>query len=259
MLLVCDIGNINIDLGIYQDNDLKCTFRINYNANKTSDEYGIVLASLINNFGINKEDITGAIIASVVPDIMHSFTSCIIKYLNIEPLIVGPGIKSGVSIHYDNPKEIGADRIATCAGAISEYGNNLLIIDFSTATTFEYIDDSFNYKGGVIAPGISVSIDALSKKAAKLPNVEIKECDSVLANDTVSAMQAGTYLGYLGMVEYLIDRFKKETKTNLKVIATGGIGKLFAKNSAKIDFYDSELSFKGLKNIYYKNRKKIYE
>ena len=183
------------------------------------------------------------------------FVSCIIKYLNIEPLIIGPGIKSGVSIHYDNPKEIGADRIATCAGAISEYGNDLLIIDFSTATTFEYIDKSGNYKGGVIAPGISVSIDALSKKAAKLPSVDIRECSSVLANDTVSAMQAGTYLGYLGMVEYLIDRFKKETNTNLKVIATGGIGKLFAKNSSKIDIYDSDLSFKGLKNIYYRNRK----
>ncbi len=255
MLLVCDIGNINIDLGIYKENNLECTFRINSYANKTSDEYGITLVGLLNNFNIDKKDITGVIIASAVPDIMHSFVSCIIKYLNIEPLIVGPGIKSGVSIHYDNPKEIGADRIATCAGAISEYGNDLLIIDFSTATTFEYIDNSGNYKGGVIAPGISVSIDALSKKAAKLPSVDIRECSSVLANDTVSAMQAGTYLGYLGMVEYLIDRFKKETNTNLKVIATGGIGKLFAKNSSKIDVYDSDLSFKGLKNIYYRNRK----
>ncbi len=255
MLLVVDIGNTNIALGVYDDKEIVCSFNIKSVINKSSDEYGIVLVSLLNNFGIDKKDIDGVIIASVVPNIMHSFVSSIIKYFNIEPLIVGPGVKTGVSIHYDNPKEIGADRIATVSGAISEYGNNLLVIDFSTAITFEYIDKNSNYLGGVMVPGISISIEALSSNASMLPEVEIKKCNTVLANNTVSAMQSGLYFGYLGLVESIIERFKKETNTNIKVIATGGFGKIFSNNSHLIDIYDGQLSFKGLRNIYYKNRR----
>ncbi len=257
MLLVADIGNTNINLGVYDNDELTCTFNIKSIINRSSDEYGIILVSLLNNFNINKSDIDGVIIASVVPEVMHSFVSCIIKYFNIEPLIIGPGIKSGVSIHYDNPKEIGADRIATVAGAINDYGNNLLVVDFSTAITFEYIDFKSNYVGGVIIPGIEISINALSNSASMLPDIEIKKCDSVLANNTVSAMQSGLYFGYLGLVESLINRFKKETNVDLKVIATGGFGKTFFENSNEIDIYDANLAFKGLKNIYYKNRKKL--
>lgn len=255
MLLVVDIGNTNISLGVYKEDNIVCSFHIRSVLNKSSDEYGVTLVALLNNFNINKEDIDGVIIASVVPNIMHSFVSSIIKYFNIEPLIVGPGVKTGVSIHYDNPKEIGADRIATVSGAINEYGNNLLVIDFSTAITFEYIDEKANYLGGVMVPGISVSIEALSSSASMLPEVEIKKCDTVLANNTVSAMQAGLYFGYLGLVESIIERFKKETNENLKVIATGGFGKIFSNNSHLIDIYDGQLSFKGLRNIYYKNRR----
>ena len=255
MLLVVDIGNTNIGLGVYRENDLICNFNINSIINKSSDEYGIILVNILNNFNVSKEDIDGVIIASVVPKIMHSFVSSIIKYLNIEPLIVGPGIKTGVSIHYDNPKEIGADRITTVSGAINEYGNNLLIIDFSTAISFDYIDEKSNYLGGVMVPGIGISIDALSNKASMLPEVEIKKCESVLANNTVGAMQAGLHFGYLGLVEAIIERFKNETNKDIKVIATGGFGKVFSNNSQLIDIYDGQLSFKGLRNIYYKNRR----
>ena len=257
MLLVADIGNINIGLAIFEKDDMLCNFNIKSIDNKSSDEYGILLISLLNNKNINVKDIDGVIIASVVPEVVYSFTSAIIKYFNIEPLIVGPGVKSGVSIHYDNPKEIGADRIATVAGAIKDYGNNLLIIDFSTAISFDYIDDKANYRGGVMVPGISISVNALSKNASMLPNVEIKRCDSVLTNNTVSAMQAGLYFGYLGMVESLINQFKKEIggSNPVKVVATGGFGKIFKNNSELIDIYDANLAFKGLKNIYYKNKK----
>ncbi len=255
MLLVVDIGNINIGLAVFDKDEMISTFNIKSIDNKSSDEYGILLISLLKNKNINPEDIDGVIIASVVPKIVYSFTSAIIKYLNIEPLIVGPGVKSGVSIHYDNPKEIGADRIATVAGAIKDYGNNLLVIDFSTAISFDYIDDKSNYRGGVMVPGISISVNALSKNASMLPNVEIKQCDSVLTNNTVSAMQAGLYFGYLGMVESLIMQFKKETNKDIKVVATGGFGKIFKNNSNLIDVYDANIAFKGLKNIYFKNKK----
>ncbi len=255
MLLVVDIGNINIGLAVFDKDEMISTFNIKSIDNKSSDEYGILLISLLKNKNINPEDIDGVIIASVVPKIVYSFTSAIIKYLNIEPLIVGPGVKSGVSIHYDNPKEIGADRIATVAGAIKDYGNNLLVIDFSTAISFDYIDGKFNYRGGCMVPGISISVNALSKNCAMLPNVEIKECNSVLTNNTVSAMQAGLYFGYLGMVESLINEFKKETNKDIKVVATGGFGKIFKNNSNLIDVYDANIAFKGLKNIYFKNKK----
>lgn len=255
MLFVADLGNINIDMAIYDGEKIKSSFRINSSISKSSDEYGILLLTLLNNSSITIDDIDGAIIASVVPEITYSFVSSIKKYLEIEPLIVGPGLKSGVSIKLENPKELGADRLIMASGAIEEYGNNLLVIDFSTATSFNLIDENGMYSGGSLFPGIKVSLNALSSKAAKLPEVEIKKVDQLIGKDTISAMQSGIYFGYLGMVESLIDRFKKETNSNLKVIATGGFGKLFASNSDKIDIYDGELAFKGLKNIYKKNKR----
>lgn len=256
MLFVADLGNINIDMAIYDEDNIKSSFRINSSISKSSDEYGILILTLLNNSNIKKEDIDGAIIASVVPEITYSFVSSIKKYLEIEPLIVGPGLKSGVSIKLENPKELGADRLIMASGAIKEHGNNLLVIDFSTATSFNLIDEEGKYLGGSLFPGIKVSLNALSSKAAKLPEVEIKKVDELIGKDTISAMQSGIYFGYLGMVESLIDRFKTETNSNLKVIATGGFGKLFAANSNKIDIYDGELAFKGLKNIYMKNKRK---
>lgn len=256
MLFVADLGNINIDMAIYDEDKIISSFRINSSISKSSDEYGILITTLLNNSNISKKDIDGAVIASVVPEITYSFVSSIKKYLEIEPLIVGPGLKSGVSIKLENPKELGADRIITSSGAISQFGNNLLVIDFSTATSFDLIDETGAYIGGALLPGVKVSLNALSSKAAKLPEVEIKETNQLIGKDTISAMQSGIYFGYLGMVESMIDRFKKERNSDLKVIATGGFGKLFANNSDKIDYYDSELAFKGLKNIYIKNRKK---
>ena len=256
MLLVCDLGNIQIDIGIYEERKLRTSFRISSESKRTSDEYGIILLDLLKANAIAKEEIDGAIIASTIPEVMHSFTNSLRKYLSIESMIVGPGLKSGVAIRYANPKEVGSDRIVTANGAISEYGRNLLIIDFSTAITFDYIDDKGDYRGGSIIPGVEIAAKALSDKAAKLPDIEIKECDSVFADDTIGAMQAGLYLGYLGLVESMIERFRYETGRDLKVIATGGIGRIFAKNSDKIDIYDNELAFKGLRNIYFKNKEK---
>ena len=253
MLLTCDIGNTNITLAAFKDDKIIGTYRLTTTWKRTSDEYGVAIMDFLILNNIQKEEIADVIISSVVPKIMHSFTSSIIKYLHKQPIIIGPGVKTGISIKYENPKEIGADRIVDAAGAHYTYGGDILIIDFGTATTFEYVDASGCYYGGCICPGLEISAQALSERAAKLPEIEIKPTTTVIPNTTVTAMQAGVFWGYIGQVEYLIERYKKETGKNLKVIATGGLGRIISKNTNKIDIYDPDLVFKGLKIIYDRN------
>lgn len=257
MLLVIDIGNTNITIGIYHQEDLIANYRLTTWFKRTSDEYGFMLINFMQDSNVTPENIDDVIIASVVPKIMHSFTNSIRKYIHKEPIIVGPGIKTGISIKIENPRELGADRIVDAVGAYYCYHDDLLVIDFGTATTFEYISKEGVYCGGCITPGIEISAQALSSNTAKLPEIEIKPTSSVLATNTISGMQSGIFYGYLGLTEFLIDKFKKETGKNLKVIATGGLGRSIAENTNKIDIYDPDLTFKGLKIIYERQKKPV--
>lgn len=253
MILAADIGNTVTTLGVVSGERVIRTFRLTSGEKKTSDEWGIQIAELLKLSDLRADDIEGVVISSVVPEIMHSFTAMVRKYLDKEPLIVGPGIKTGIHIHFDNPKEVGADRIVDAAGAHFYYGGDCLVIDFGTATTFEYIDAAGTYHGGCMVPGLEISSRALSSKASKLPEIEIMPMKKVIASDTVAAMQSGLFYGYVGQVEYLITKIKKETGKDLRVIATGGIGSSICQYTKLIDVYDPDLAFKGLKYIYDRN------
>lgn len=250
MLLVADIGNTNITIGIYEQDTLIANYRLTTWFKRTSDEYGFMIINFLHNSHIATTDIDDVIVASVVPKIMHSFCNSIRKYINKEPIIVGPGIKTGISIKIDNPREVGADRIVDAVGAYYTYGGNILVIDFGTATTFEYVNEEGAYCGGSIVPGIEISVQALSSNTAKLPEIEIKPTKSVLATNTIAGMQSGIFYGYLGLTEFMIEKFKQEINEDIKVVATGGLGRIIAENTTKIDVYDPDLTFKGLKLIY---------
>lgn len=254
MLLVIDIGNTNITIGIYKEDKLLKSFRMTTKMDRTSDEYGVVLLNFLNMANLKVEDIDGVIVASVVPKMMHSFMNAINYYIKKEPLVVGAGIKTGISIRTDNPKEVGADRIVDIVGAVAEYGTNCIVVDFGTATTYDYINEKREFIGGVTAPGIMISANALWNQAAKLPEIEIKKPNSILAKNTVSSMQAGIVYGYIGQCEYIIQKLKAEIgNENITVIATGGLGSIIYKETDLIDYYDPELTLKGLKTIYYLN------
>lgn len=254
MLLVIDIGNTNITLGVYDDDRLVGTYRLTTSSKHTSDEYGFMIGNFLNRFNLNKEDIEDVVIASVVPKIMHSFTNAIRRYLLVEPLIVSSELKTGLTIDFENPHEVGADRIVDAIGAHELYQDDLLVVDFGTATTFELITKDGVYHGGCICPGVEIMSQALSSNTAKLPEIEIKPVERVIAKNTSSAMQAGVYFGYIGLVEKIIEQFKKETKLELKVIATGGLGRMIYENSSLIDIYNRDLTFEGLRLIYEMNK-----
>lgn len=256
MLLVADVGNTNITLGLFQGQEIVATFRMMSKVERTSDEYGVLLADMLQHKGVNREAIEDVIIASVVPNMMHSFSSAIIKYLNRTPIIVGPGVKTGIRIITGNPQEIGADRIVDAVGAYYLYGGPVLVLDFGTATTYDYITEDGAFAAGITAPGIRISADALWNKAAKLPQISIRKPESILAKDTITSMQAGLVYGYIGQTEYIIKKVKEETGIpDLKVVATGGLGKMIADETDTIDIYDGDLTLQGLRIIYEKQKK----
>ncbi|MCR5753705.1 MAG: type III pantothenate kinase [Acetatifactor sp.] len=256
MIFVVDVGNTNLTFGVYQDEELVATFRMMTKNPRTSDEYGIMITQLLESKGIDKSKLEGAIVASVVPDVMHSLTSGIMRYLELEPLIVGPGVKTGIKILTENPRAIGADRIVDAVAAYEKYGGPILVIDFGTATTYDLVLDGGEFAAGITAPGIRISSEALWRQTAKLPNIEIKKPKSILAQETISSMQAGLMFGQIGQTEYIIEKVKEESKLpNLKVVATGGLGRIIADETKKIDIYDSSLTLDGLRIIYEKNRK----
>lgn len=252
MLLVIDIGNTNITMGIYDQETLIGNYRLNTKAKRTSDEYGMALLTFMTVHNVIKEYIEDVIISSVVPKVMHSFNNGIRKYLDKEPIIIGPGIRTGISIQTDSPRSLGADRIVDAAGAYYTYGGPVLIIDFGTATTYDFVAADTTFQYGVIAPGIEISAQALWTQAAKLQEIEIKKPASILAKNTVTSMQAGLVYGYVGQSEYIIRKFKEALKVDMKVIATGGLGRIICKETNMIDIYDPDLTFKGLKIIYEK-------
>lgn len=253
MLLALDVGNTNIVLGVYENDKLKYFWRIATDRSKTEDEYGLLIKSLFNNEGRTESEVTGAIISSVVPPIMTALETMCRKYFDVEPLVVGPGVKTGLNIKYENPKEVGADRIVNAIAAIQEYGSPLIIIDFGTATTYCYVDENGSYQGGAIAPGIGISTEALYTRTAKLPRIELVPPDNIVGKNTVEAMQSGILYGYVGQVEGIVSRMKSQARKNPKVIATGGLAKLIAREAKIIDVVDPLLTLKGLQLIYKKN------
>ena len=256
MLLVIDVGNTNITFGLYRENKLISTFRIISALQRTSDEYGMVISDLIERQGVNIEEIKGIVIASVVPNTMHSLVNAIKRYLKQTPLIIGPGTKTGIKIDTPNPREIGADRIVDAVAAYEIYGGPVLVIDFGTATTYDLVTEDGRFTAGITAPGIRISAKALWEDTAKLPEVEILKPKSILAQDTISSMQAGLVYGQIGQTEYIIQCVKKETGYDqLKVIATGGLGRIIASETDLIDKYDITLTLKGLRLIYLRNQK----
>ncbi len=256
MLLVIDVGNTNITFGLYRKNKLISTFRIVSALQRTSDEYGMVISDLIERQGVNIEEIEGIVIASVVPNTMHSLVNAIKKYLKRTPLIIGPGTKTGIKIDTPNPKEIGADRIVDAVAAYELYGGPVLVIDFGTATTYDLVTEDGRFTAGITAPGIRISAKALWEDTARLPEVEILKPKSILAQDTISSMQAGLVYGQIGQTEYIIQCVKKETGYDqLQVIATGGLGRIIASETDMIDKYDITLTLKGLQLIYLRNQK----
>lgn len=255
MVLVIDVGNTNIVIGVYEDKKLLVHWRMGTQWEKTSDELGMFLISLFNHEKLDIKEIEAVIIASVVPPIMYSLVHAIKKYFKLEPIVIGPGVKTGINIKYENPREVGADRIVNAVAAFEIYKGPLIIVDFGTATTFCAISSKGEYIGGVICPGIKISAEALFQKAAKLPRIELVKPDTVIGRNTVVSMQSGIVFGYVGQVDYIVKRMKKEMKEdNIKVIATGGIARLIANESDTIDEINSLLTLEGLRIIYERNK-----
>ena len=257
MLVTIDVGNSNITIGLFDGDEIKGTFRMTTKIPRTSDEYGIFFMDLLNARNLSVKSIHAVIVASVVPDVMHSLTSGILKYFHVKPIIVGPGIRTGIKLATENPRELGADRIVDAVAAYELYGGPVIVIDFGTATTHDLVTEDGSLVAGVISPGIRISANTLWNNAAKLPEIEIRKPESILAKNTVTSMQAGLIYGQIGQTEYIIRKVKEESGIrDLKVVATGGLGKMIAKETEAIDIYDSYLTLDGLRLIYEKGRKK---
>jgi type III pantothenate kinase len=253
MILVIDVGNTNIVLGLYEERTLLHHWRISTNRSATYDEYGMTLYSLFQHTGISFEQVEGVIISSVVPPLMFVMENLCLQYIKRTPYIVGPGTKTGLNVRVDNPKEVGADRIVNAVAAIELYGAPSIIVDFGTATTYDYIDPSAQLLGCAIAPGIGISTEALYQKAAKLPRIELVKPKSVLGRNTVTAMQAGIIFGFVAQVDGIVERMKDEFQINPTVIATGGLAELIASESKTIQIVNPLLTLQGLQMIYEKN------
>jgi len=253
MLFAIDVGNTNITVGLFDGDSLVRQFRMITQTSRTSDEYGVFLGEWLTINGFAMKDITDVAISSVVPDIMHSLVSGIIKYFDVQPLIVAPGIRTGIKISIPNPRELGADRLVDAVAAYEMYGGPVIVVDFGTATTHDLVLADGTFYAGVTSPGIRLAANALWTGTAKLPEVEIRKVNTILGRDTVSSMQAGIYFGYVGQTEYIIRKLKEESRLDdLKVVATGGLGKMIADATKEIDIYDPELTLQGLRIIYNK-------
>jgi type III pantothenate kinase len=258
MILTIDVGNTNITCGVFDADDIVASFRITTKMPRTSDEYGMMLSNLIEQNDLHPADIEDAIICSVVPNVMHSLQGGLVKYFNITPIIVEAGIETGIQIVTPNPQQIGADRIADAVGAYEIYGGPVLVIDFGTATTYDFIDATGAFQGGITAPGIRISARALWEDAAKLPEIEIKKPANILGKDTITSMQAGLVYGQIGQTEYIINKVKKEVGLKqLRTVVTGGLGRIIATETDAVDVYDPNLTLKGIYHVYKKQNRKI--
>lgn len=255
MILVIDVGNTNIIFGVYNNRDLIATWKMTTISSKTADEIGIFIISLFSYNNINYKNIKGVVISSVVPDIMYSLKRGINKYFNLEPMIVGPGIKTGINIKADDPKEVGSNLLVNAVAARELYGGNIIIVDYDTATKFNIVLENNEFLGCVICPGIGICADALYQSAAQLPKVEIKKPNVSLGKNTVECVQLGLIYSALGQTEYILKVIRNEySKLKFKVVATGGMGLTIFKYTNCIDEYNANLTLDGLRIIYEKNK-----
>ncbi|MBR2179112.1 MAG: type III pantothenate kinase [Selenomonadaceae bacterium] len=255
MLLVIDIGNSNIVMGTYVGKELMKHWRVSTDRQKTGDEYGILINDLFRYQGIELTDIKDIIISSVVPPLVVPFMKMCERYFKIKPLLVGPGMKTGIVLHYENPRAIGADRIVNVVGAFDQYGGPAIVIDIGTATTFDVINENGDFMGGVIAPGIMASSEALISSTAKLPGVELVTPKNIICHNTIHGMQAGIIFGYVGQIDEIVRRIKVEYGSDqMKVIATGGMATMIYKESNTIDKIDHFLTLNGLRVLYERNK-----
>lgn len=253
MLLVMDIGNTNTVLGVFDGDRLLNDWRITTQPHQTADEYGILLKELFSLVGLSFTDITDLILSCVVPPLEMAVAEMAKKYFHREPFIVGPGIKTGMPVLYENPRDVGADRIVNGVAAYEKYGGPCIVIDFGTATTFDAISADGEYLGGVITPGISISYEALFHRAAKLPLVDMAKPKSVIGRTTVASMQSGMIYGYVGLVEGIVERMKKELEGDPNVIGTGGLVEIIARETDTIHTVDQSLALEGLRLLYERN------
>jgi type III pantothenate kinase len=254
MLLVIDVGNSNIVLGVYEGTVLLRSWRLSTDKSRTSDEYAVFLRSLFAQAGLDFSAVKASIISSVVPPLTGVMEAMSNDIFNLVPYVVGPGIKTGMKILYDNPGEVGADRIVNAVAGFEKHKCPLVIIDFGTATTFDYVNAKGEYCGGAIAPGLAISVEALFQRASKLPRIDIVKPPHVIAKNTINSMQAGIFFGYTGLVDGIVEQIRSETNEDFKVIATGGLSALIAPESKTIDEVDENLTLDGLRILYEINR-----
>lgn len=254
MLLVMDVGNTNIVLGIYHGQQLLDHWRVSTDRLRTTDEYGVLIRNLFVTNDVDMDDIEAIIVSSVVPPLNPTLERMGQRYFGVTPIFVGPGTKTGMNIKYENPREVGADRIVNAVAAYERFGGPLIVIDFGTATTFCAIGENGDYLGGAIAPGIGISMEALFQRAAKLPRIELKKTEHVICKNTVSSMQSGVFYGFVGQVDGIISRMKEELATDAAVVATGGLAVLVAGEAKSIDYVAPMLTLEGLALIYERNK-----
>jgi len=250
MLLVIDVGNTNTVVGLFNGDTLVRDWRIRTVIDSTIDEYGMLMLKMYETAGIAVGSVHDIIISCVVPTLLNVFVPLCEKYFGKKPLVVGPGIKTGMPIYYDNPREVGADRIVNAVAAYEKHHRALIVVDFGTATTFDYVSEKGEYMGGCIAPGMVISMNALFERASKLPRVEVTRPKTVIGKDTVSSMQSGILYGYAGLVDGIIDRIKGEVKTIPRVVATGGLAHIVAPETRSIEEIDDMLTLHGLRIIF---------
>ncbi|NLK88241.1 MAG: type III pantothenate kinase [Clostridiaceae bacterium] len=255
MLLAINVGNTNIRFGVYKERKLIAHWKLATNRGWTADEFGMYFVNFFNYEKLDISDVEAVIISSVVPPIMFSFEHAIERYMKKDPIIIGPGIKTGINIKYENPRELGADRIVNAVAAYELYGGPVIVVDFGTATTFNAISSRGEFLGGAICPGILISAEALYQRTAKLPRIDLAKHDAVIGRNTSVSMQSGIFHGYVGQINHIVSKIKQEMKEdNIKVIATGGLAKFIAPETESIDEVNGRLVLEGLRIIYEKNK-----